>query len=314
MDPLGGETVALERKIRPADLDARIAALADRQQGIIGRRQLGALGLGAEAIRYRLSIGRLHGVFPGAYSVGVPATRIEAFRVAALISTAPSFISHRDAGEHYGMLQPIDGPVHVTVAHGRALRRSGIVVHRTRSLPVVDRRVVGPLRLTSPPRTLVDLAGTLTDRQLTVAFDEAIRLGLAERAEILAACERSASRPGVAALAALAGECSLPVARARNSGEAEFVRFCRNRGLPIPAVNVPLLGYEVDFLWEDRRLVAELDSGHHDSPRARRSDAERDARLRACGFGVVRFRRREMTLDPGVLAARLRRLLLHDAG
>lgn len=313
MDRLGGQSVALERKLRPAHIDARIAALAHRQQGIIGRDQLDALGLGAEAIRYRLGIGRLHLVFPGAYSVGVPATRIESLRIAALISTEPSFISHRDAGEHYGLLEPIEGPVHVTVAHGRALRRSGIVVHRTRSLPAADRRIFGPLRLTSPGRSLVDLAATLTRQQLTRAFDEAIRLGLAERTEILAACERAGARAGAGRLAALAREW-LPVGRARNGGEAEFVRFCRAHGLPIPAVNVPLLGYEVDFLWEDPGLVAELDSGHHDSPRARRSDAERDARLRAYGHPVLRFRRPEMTLDPDALAARIRRLLLHDSG
>jgi hypothetical protein len=33
--------------------------------------------------------------------------------------------------------------------------------------------------------------------------------------------------------------------------------------LPLPAVNVPLRGYEVDFLWPDARFVVEADGGEH---------------------------------------------------
>ncbi|MFN8112143.1 MAG: DUF559 domain-containing protein [Solirubrobacterales bacterium] len=244
-------------------------------------------------------------MFPGAYAVGVPASSSRALRIAALISTAPSFISNRDAGEHYGILEPIPGPVHVTVAHGRRLERNGIVVHRTRSLPMAERRAFGPLRVTSPARTLVDLAGVLTERQLTRAFDESQRLGLAERPEILTACERAGPRRGTGNLAALAREPALPVARARNGGEAEFPRFCREHSLPVPGVNVPLLGYEVDYLWSEHGLVAELDGEHHDSPRGRRSDAARDARLLAAGHAVLRFRRREMRTNGHLLAARI---------
>lgn len=300
--------------MHPVAVDRVIAAIAARQQGVIGHAQLRAIPLSNTAIAKRVASGRLHPVFKGAYAVGVPATRVESLRIAALISTAPSFVSHRDAGEHYGMLEPIPGPVHVTVAHGRRLARDGIVVHRTRSLPAAERRAFGPLRLTSPARTLVDLAGSLTERRLTRAFDESQRLGLAHRSEILAACERAGSRRGTGLLAALAREPSLPVDRARNGREAEFPRFCRDHGLPVPAVNVPVLGFEVDYSWEEHGLVGELDSGYHDSPRARRSDGARDARLDAAGRRVVRFRRPEMWTDGHLLAARIRALLGREPG
>ena len=140
-----------------------------------------------------------------------------------------------------------------------------------------------------PPAPSSTSPASLSERQLTRAFDESQRLGLAERPEILAACERAGSQRGVGILAALAREPALPVARARNGGEAEFPRFCRIHGLPIPAVNVPLLGYEVDYLWEAAEVSsAELDGDHHDSPPARRSDAARDAHLLAAGHSVVR--------------------------
>lgn len=303
VDPVGADTARNGPEIHPVDLG--IAMLGSRRSGIVGHSQLLDMGMSRGAIRRRIARGSLHRVFPGAYAVGVPPSNGRALWIAALISTAPSFLSHRDAGEHYGMLEPIPGPAHVTVAHGRSLRRDGIVIHRTRSLPRVERRRFGALRVTSPARTLLDLAGVLSERQLIRAFDESQRLGLAERPEILAACERAGSQRGTGTLAALAREPALPVARARNGGEAGFLRFCRTHGLPIPAVNVPLLGCEVDYLWEEHGVVAELDGDHHDSPRARRSDAARDARLLAAGHPVVRFRRREMWTNGHLLAARI---------
>jgi very-short-patch-repair endonuclease len=314
MDLLGAFEQPVVAEMHPVAADRAIAALAVRQQGVIGRAQLRTIPLSDSAIAKRVASGRLHPVFKGAYSVGVPATRVESLRIAALISTAPSLVSHRDAGEHYGIIDPVPGPVHVTVAHRRHLKRDGIVIHRTCDLPPDERRAFGPLRLTSPARTLVDLAGVLTERQLTRAFDESGRLGLAEAGEILAACERAGTRRGVGRLAALAREPALPVDRARNRGEAEFPRFCRDHRLPVPAVNVPLLGYEVDFLWEEDGLVGELDSGHHDSPGARRSDAARDARLATAGHPVIRFRRREMGTNGHALAARIRALLARGPG
>ncbi|MEZ5156340.1 MAG: DUF559 domain-containing protein [Solirubrobacterales bacterium] len=295
-------------------VDQAIAAIAARQQGVIGRAQLRAIPLSDAAIAKRVATGRLRPVFKGAYAVGIPAASVESLRIAALISTAPSFVSHRDAGEHHGLLKSIPGPVHVTVAHGRRISRERIVVHRARSLHGDDRREYGPLRLTSPARTLVDLAGTLTERELTRAFDESQRLGLASSRDVAAACERAGPRRGIGLLAGLAREPSPPLDRARSPGEGEFIRFCRARRLPVPAVNVPLLGYEVDFLWEGEGLVAELDGGHHDSRRARQSDALRDARLRAAGHPVIRFRSREMWTDGHLLAARIRVELGPSAG
>jgi len=290
-------------------VDARIALVAARQAGIISHAQLLALPLSRGAIRKRIAAGRLHPVFPGAYAVGVPATRTEAIRVAALLSTAPSFVSNRDAMEHYGVWAPIPGPVHVTVAHGRRLRRDGIVIHRTRHLPAEERRVRGAMRLTSPARTLVDIAAGVSERRLTAAFDEARRrLGLVDAGEVIAACVRSARRAGTGRLIALAGEPHLPFERTRSRSERRFLRFCADSGLPVPLVNVPLVGYEVDFLWPQSRLVVEIDGPHHDGPRSRADDDARDGRLAAVGFRVERIPVRRLDA-PGALAYELRALI-----
>lgn len=47
-----------------------------------------------------------------------------------------------------------------------------------------------------------------------------------------------------------------------------------------------------DEAWPERRLAVELDSGYHDTPTARRRDAERDAD--AAGWTVVRLREEDL--------------------
>jgi putative AbiEi antitoxin of type IV toxin-antitoxin system len=162
MESAGASRVAVRRQMHPQTSDHRIAELGQRQHGVVGRYQLLNAGISAGEIRWRLASGRLHPVFPGAYAVGVPATSIAAIRVAAMLSTAPSFISNRDAAEEHALVIPIPGAVHVTIAHGWRLRREGIVVHRTRHLHRDERVKRGPLRLTSPARTLVDIAAGMT--------------------------------------------------------------------------------------------------------------------------------------------------------
>jgi len=294
--------------------DARIAAVAARQAGIVGHAQLLSLPLSRGAIRKRLANGSLHPVFPGAYAVGVPAASITAIRVAAMLSTAPSFISRRDAAEEHGLVGAIPGPVHVTVAHGRRLTRDGIVVHRTRHLHRDERVRRGPLRLTSAARTLVDIAGGMTKHRLTASFDEGIRIGAFTADQVEAACMRSSGRAGTGVLLGLARAVHLPFERTRSRGEARFLRFCADNDLPIPLVNVPLLDYEADFFWPRQRLVVEVDSDYHDSPRARRSDARRDAELRAAGHVVIRVREGEMRVRGRDLASHLDRRLSRDRG
>jgi very-short-patch-repair endonuclease len=58
----------------------------------------------------------------------------------------------------------------------------------------------------------------------------------------------------------------------------------------------------VDGLHRRGRLVIELDGAEfHDTAHQRRLDAEGDARLRALGLDVVRFRWADVTLRPAVV-------------
>ncbi len=65
-------------------------------------------------------------------------------------------------------------------------------------------------------------------------------------------------------------------------------------------MNVPPLGYEVDFLWERQRFVIEADGGDHLHPSQRDRDNERDAALGRAGYLVRRYSSRAMRREVAV--------------
>jgi very-short-patch-repair endonuclease len=61
-------------------------------------------------------------------------------------------------------------------------------------------------------------------------------------------------------------------------------------GLPRPRVNVVIDGHEVDFVWTEHRVIAELDTYvTHGSRAAFERDRERDRKLAIAGWTVVRI-------------------------
>lgn len=96
-------------------------------------------------------------------------------------------------------------PIHVTVPGSPADPRDtggppGVVVHYTPELHPDDMTVVDGIPITTPARTLVDLAEELTRDELGAAFMRARALGLLDMAEVQAAYERVEWRPSLAML------------------------------------------------------------------------------------------------------------------
>jgi len=85
-----------------------------------------------------------------------------------------------------------------------------------------------------------------------------------------------------------------------------MLTLLRAAKLPPPRVNARVGGYEVDFLWRERRLVAEVDGyAYHANRRAFERDRERDAALAAAGYTVLRVTWRQLVSAPEALIARL---------
>ena len=75
-------------------------------------------------------------------------------------------------------------------------------------------------------------------------------------------------------------------------------------------MNTGIGEYEVDFLWPRQRVIVETDSHRHHGTRAAfERDRERDARLTAAGYRVVRFTWRQVIEQPAFVAGVILSLL-----
>lgn len=128
--------------------------------------------------------------------------------------------------------------------------------------------------MTTVPRTIDDLRGSLPPRLVRRAIRQAEFMGLR-----LDGVESD---------------------RSRSDLEGLFLGLWRRRKLPAPEVNVKLGRWEVDFLWREQRLVVETDSfAYHRGSVAFEDDHARDLDLRSEGFTVLRFSERQLEEEPG---------------
>jgi very-short-patch-repair endonuclease len=155
------------------------------------------------------------------------------------------------------------------------------VVHRHR-LAEIDVTRHWDIPVTTPARTLKDLAHVLSPAALTRAVNDA-------RLRHLLSVD-DAQRPTRSAL------------------EDAFLTFIARHRLPSPEVNTMVAGYEVDMLWRPQRLIAELD-GYETHRFTFETDREKDADLVAAGFRVVRVTWERLAERPRREAARFRALL-----
>ncbi len=140
-------------------VDKAIAALASRQRGYATREQLLGIGLGSEAIRYRVGKGRLIVVHAGVYAVGhLPVAGADRAFAAVLACGPGAVLSHGTAACLWGVDDRWRTPFEVIVKTAR--RRPGIRMHRV-TLTRRDVRRHKGIRVTSPARMLLDIAPRL---------------------------------------------------------------------------------------------------------------------------------------------------------
>jgi very-short-patch-repair endonuclease len=286
--------------------DRAIAELAVKQHGVVTSAQLAAAGLGRGAIRHRLVQSRLHRVHPKVFLVGNGIASPLAREAAALLSCGRnSALSHRPAASICNLLPRLDGDVDVTVVARNPRPRTGIRIHRVRSLDPRDLMRRSGLLLTAPPRTLLDLATVLSERQLERAVEAALRLGLAREKQLRALLGRAGGHQGRGRLRAVLNLQEGP-SFTRSEAEERFLALVRAARLPPPQCNVRLGSFEVDFLWRGERLVVEVDGyAFHSTRAAFESDRRRDAELQMKGYSVMRVTWRQIVEEPEALVARL---------
>jgi len=275
----------------------RVAGLGLHRQ--VTRQQLLALGLDDHGIARRDWLSPVH---RGVYSVGgPPRTGIEHSAAALLACGDTAALSHGSAMTLWGMWKRWELPIHVAVRRDR--RRSGIELHHL-SLGDRDVREHRGLLVTSPARTLLDMASRMPNAALKRRVNEARRAEILTLAHIADVVDRFPNHAGAKRLRPLLSVRGGPT---RSEWEDEFPAFCKQHGLPEPVMGAIVAGYEVDALFPDEGVIVELDSWEYHKERdSFESDRERDAATLAAGFVTVRITWGRLTATE---AARLHRIL-----
>jgi very-short-patch-repair endonuclease len=291
--------------------DAVIAALAERQHGVVSRAQLLDAGIGARVIDGRLARCHLRPLHRGVYQVG-PISAGRAREMAAHLACGPSSVlSHRSVAVLCQLLPALEllEPVEVLV-RGRERHRPGIVVRRAGNLRNDEITKLDGIPISTATRTIVDLAATVSARELEQALAQALALRLTTRTKLERALGGANGRRGTALLGELLhGQAALT----RSEAEERLLGLVRRAQLPEPATNARIAGFEVDFLWRAAKLVVEMDGyAYHADASAFEKDRQRDFVLTATGLRVVRVTWKQLVQQPEVVLARLAQSLGQD--
>ena len=157
--------------------EARILRLAARSGGVCHRGDLIEAGVSANSIDRRVGTGQLKPVTRGVYVVESLSDDTTGLHVARL-SLPDDALSHESAGRLRKLaVRPAGEVVDVLVPNGCRRTVPGLRLHQTRTLTEDDVGMVGPFRVTSLERTLVDLAGVLGRARLHHVVEDLVRSG-----------------------------------------------------------------------------------------------------------------------------------------
>jgi very-short-patch-repair endonuclease len=160
--------------------------------------------------------------------------------------------------------------------------------------------------LTSPSRTLLDLAVYLAPLELEAALANARRLRLVRDSDLRRTLTSApATTAGITRLRDLLdGETS--ARDTRSVYERKLLALIELAQLPKPLTNVNVAGHMVDLFWPEAGLVVEFDSWtFHRDRKTFETDRLRDQNLALHGLRVARVTAHQIDQRPHATVARL---------
>ena len=294
---------------------ARIAAL---QWGVVGRAQARSAGLTPRQIQYRLSTGRWEALLPSVYRIsGTPFVVRQRLMAAVLWGGPETVVFRRSAAALWELEGGRDDPPEIASPWQLRHATSKVRAHRSATLAPADVSRLGPLPVTNPGRTLIDLGGVLEEPALEVALDQALRSGRVSLGPLRDRIEELAPRrlPGLTRLRRMLDERDPARAPADSELETLVHRWLRTHGFPAPVfqhwVTLPAHGpARLDFAYPDKLVGVEADSyAWHSGHSAFERDRARIGELASLGWIVIQTTHREIRTRPELPAQRLRRAL-----
>ena len=280
-----------------------IARLVHR--GVVAHADLLSDGVSQSEIKLRIRRKRLIPLWRGVYLVGHGDPPPFAREYAALRFAGPtSTLSDRPAAAMYGLLPAqVDPTIHLSLSEKRA-SPPGLKLHTRDLHPSEITTIHGDLRITTPERTILDIAPTLDDDQLERVIAHAIRNRITTERKLQKQLARRKGARGAKRILHL-----LDGGPAWTASEAErhFLRMLREAELDDGATLNQRIGRRMpDVLWRAQRVIVEIDSWRwHGNRAAFESDTDRHTRWTAQGWTVLRFTPRQLREQPLLVIARL---------
>lgn len=305
------------------DIDSRIAALATRQAGVISRQQALALRATHGQIRHRVRARRWVRLRSGVYLIaGSPSHQDRDRWIAHLAAQERAWLSHEGAADALRFTGFEGSPVVLTTRHPTHLPEVPAMVHQINDVLPRHLGTIRGLPITTPARTVVDLAVAATPEQISVALQDLVaqgRVSLARVSRVLA----DVARPGKPKLHVIAGIidelAGEPVPQ--SALERTFLSCLDRHQVRRPRWQAPFPGRHptactVDGFYDDELVVVEVDGRRwHARLQAMRNDRDRDNAAAREGVVTLRFLHEHVVEDPAdvartvadTLASRIRR-------
>jgi hypothetical protein len=258
--------------------------IAIEQAGMICRAQATNSGLTAKQIERLVISGTWDRVHPSVYrQTSAPQVWPASLQAALLWAGPGAVVSHESAAALWGIRKMSKSVVQISGT--RALRAPrGIQYTRVLHLDLPDIADFNGILVTSPPRTMLDLSGTLSELRFERALDDLLLSPVTCRLEELEwVLERNKTqgRKGVAFMRDL-------VANRKRYGllesplESDFEAFRRRNGLPEAEHQWVVLGKDerwvakVDFAWPEKLVAVQTNGKVHMEERTWKKDQHKN--------------------------------------
>jgi very-short-patch-repair endonuclease len=201
----------------------------------------------------------------------------------------------------------------VTVPPHTDRRPTGIVIHRRSNLRGGDVTRCSGIPVTTPVRTILDLASRLPASALEAVINEADKLDLVDPEHLRADVEGRTGQHGVRPLRTLLDRSTFVLTDTEL--ERRFLPIVRRSGLRVPQTQARVNGFRVDFYWPDLGLVVETDGlRYHRTPSQQARDRVRDQAHAAAGLACLRFTHWQVRFDSRSVQGTLSAVARHAAG
>ena len=285
------------------DAAAKASEIAAERNGIVARTELHAAGLSHRQIDGLLARGILVAAHRGVFRLRSVAdslvTRCTAAWVRAgddaAVDRWSAAVLHGLRPEHdEGTSDASPSGVSLAIPEGRHVAIPGVDLVRRSGLSSLDTQQHAGFRVTTPTRTLIDIAELTSPRQLGFMVDDALRRRLTALPLLRRRVDAigRAGRAGAGVMQSVLGERDGEV-RGSNTFERDVRAALRSAGLPEPVTQHPVLLADgskrfLDLAYPDALLGIEAVSWEWHAQRSDwAADQERNNGLAAIGWRMV---------------------------